>query len=107
MNAKDKLTAALELVRPDLREEFLKDLVLRCANSMESIDADYAGSNGVAAREYAECIAQALESVDVSRADQIKPKPKPDDRCNRMTCQIVGFHVAPCPAAAGRTQGVR
>jgi hypothetical protein len=58
MNAKEKLNAALELVAPGLREEFLKDLANRPFYCIP-------GGIAIARREYHECIAQALESVSV------------------------------------------
>lgn len=64
MSAKEKLNAALALVRADLREEFLKDLVVRLAGSLDTLENFRA--------EYAECITQALESVDVSRTQAVR-----------------------------------
>lgn len=69
MEAKQKLNAALNLVRPDLREEFLKDLVLRMYSSLM---AAHAQVGDTPSREYAECVVQALESVDVSRVQAVQ-----------------------------------
>ncbi len=64
MTAKQKLDAAIDQVRPDLREEFLRDLVHRMYGSLVIATEDCAGCYEP---EYAECIAQALEAVDVPR----------------------------------------
>lgn len=65
MEAQYKLNLALGMVRPDLRENFLRDLVNRlagCVGNPAISEAD--GPANVSA-----CMEQALESVDVNREE--------------------------------------